>query len=164
MNIMSRVCILLALVFLVSGGSLSAQDFSVAELMKLRTSSLSNFEDVVMGKGYELHNIDREYDHYVTFKKGHSTISYGYQKSAHYNDVDTVVIYITDKEAEYNVLKSGMKEDPKHPNKTHFFKNETHILHVPTGDGLVVHFFTKYNERPVYEVQVTTEDADWYGQ
>lgn len=154
---------MLALAIFLSGTRTLGQDFTVDELMKLRTSSLSNFEDVAMSKGYELHNIDREYDHFVTFKKGHSTVSYGYQKSEHYNDVDTVVIYITDKEAAYNTLKSSMREDPKHPSMTHFFKNETHILHVPAGNGLVVHFFTKYNERPVYEIQVTTEDADWYG-
>lgn len=141
---------------------LRAQDFSIDELKQLRTSSLSNFETVAMGKGYILNDIDKEYDHFATFKKGHNTISYGLIKNEHFQQTDTEIIYIMTNEAEYNKLKSGIKENPAHHNKTHFFKNETHILHVNQENDIVVHFFTKFNERPLYEVEVTTGDADKY--
>ena len=161
---MRKISLLIALFIFCSGSFIHAQDFTVNEMMKLRTGSLSNFEDVVMAKGYELNDIDKEYDHYVTFKKGHNTISYGYVKDDYLNEVDTVIIYLTTNENDYNALKTSMPENPSHPNTTHFFKNETHILHVNAGNGLVVHFFTKYNERPLYEVEVLTDDADRYYQ
>ena len=143
--------------------SASAQDFTVAEMMQLRTSSLSNFETVVMAKGYTLNEVDKEYDHYVTFKKGHNTISYGYVKNdGDLRHIDTVVIYLLTKEDEYNRLKASVKENSAKPNRTHFFKNETHILHVNQDNGVAVHFFTKFNERPLYEVEVLTTDADRY--
>ena len=161
---MRKVSLLIALLIFCCGSFAHAQDFTMDELMQLRTKSLSNFEDVVMAKGYELNDIDKEYDHYVTFKKGHSTISYGYVKNDYYNEVDTTVIYLVDKEDEYNKLKASMSENPAHPNITHFFKNETHILHVNAGNGIVVHFFTKFNERPLFEIEVSTKDADRYYQ
>ena len=145
-----------------SASFVRAQDFTLNELMQLRTSSLSNFETVVMGKGYALHDVDKEYDHYATFKKGHSTISWGYVKNEHFQQIDTVIIYITAKEDEYSKLKASAKEDPKRPNRTHFFKNETHILHVNQDNDIVLHFYTKFNERPLYEVEVTTLEADRY--
>lgn len=160
---MSKISIFTASIILGSASFVHAQDFTVSELKQLRTSSLSNFETVVMDKGYELNEVDKEYDHYVTFKKGHNTISYGYVKDD--NDlraVDTVIIYLLTKEDEYNKLKTSAKEDPAHPSKTHFFKNETHILHVNQDNGVVLHFFTKYNERPLYEVEVLTHAADRY--
>jgi hypothetical protein len=150
------------IIFTLSSSLVHGQDFTVNELMQLRTSSLSNFETVVMGKGYILNDIDKEYDHYVTFKKDHNTISYGYIKGEHFQEIDTVIIYLLAKEEEYNKLKASVKENAKHPNKTHFFKNEKHILHVNLDNGVVAHFFTKYNERPLYEVEITTMEADKY--
>ncbi len=160
---MRKISLLIALFIFGSLSSVSAQDFTVAEMMQLRTSSLSNFETVVMAKGYELNEVDKDYDHYVTFRKGHNTISYGYVKNdGDLRHIDTVVIYLLTREDEYNKLKSSVKENSAHPNRTHFFKNETHILHVNQDNGVVVHFFTKFNERPLYEVEVMTLDADRY--
>lgn len=160
---MKKLSLLVAL-FAVAlpSASVQAQDFSVNELMQLRTSSLSNFETVVMAKGYELNEVDKEYDHYVTFRKDHNTISYGYVKSEHFQQIDTVIIYLMTKEADYDKLKASVKDAPGHKSKTHFFKNETHILHVNMGNDVAAHFFTKFNERPLYEVQILTNEGDRY--
>ncbi len=156
---MRKFSLIAAIIVFAFSGATRAQDFTVSELMQLRTSSLSNFETVVMEKGYTLNDVDKEYDHYATFKKGHSTISWGYVKNEHFQQIDTVIIYLTPKEEEYNKLKESVKD---RKSRNHFYKNETHILHVNMDNDVVVHFFTKYNERPLYEIEVSPLDGDRY--
>ena len=51
---MRKFSLIAAVIVFAFSGATRAQDFTVSELMQLRTSSLSNFETVVMEKGYTL--------------------------------------------------------------------------------------------------------------
>src|SRR4051812_1685630 len=90
---MNRICLLFLFLVLFFGTSAHAQDFSFNDLIKLRASSLPDFETAVMDKGYELIDVTKDDDQSVKFRKGKNVIIYSLVRAAHSQVRDTVVTY-----------------------------------------------------------------------
>ncbi len=158
---MSRIITLL-LLSVVCFNTSRAQDFTVDELIALRSSTLPAFESAVMAKGYDLSDVLKDYDKYIVFKKDNHTIIFGYVRNAHSQATDTVVIYRTRDLAEYKALQAQKKEDPAHPNTTHFISDDSYILHMYIDGQVCLHFRAKRNDGMSYEVKVFPDNTDKY--
>ncbi len=161
---MSRICLLFLFSGLFFSPSAHAQDFSFNELIKLRTTSLTEFETEVMAKGYDLADVSKENDQVVAFKKGTNRISYSLIRNPHAEGWDTVITYKTYSNDEYNAVKKQKTDDPIHPDIIHFFNDGMYITHVYVDGRMCVHFRTKQNLETRYEVKVIPDNTDRYNQ
>lgn len=161
---MNRVAIFFASasLFFITGAR--AQDFSINELIRLRSMNLSGFESEVMAKGYVFSDVIKDNDQFVVFKKGDNIITYGLIKNPHSQTIDTTVTYRTMSMDEYNALSKQKTEDPSHPDITHFFNDSKTIRHSYVDGRVCVHFRTKYYHQSRYEVKVLPDNTDKYYQ
>jgi hypothetical protein len=159
---MKKRSLLLVLFCFLFGVSANAQEFTVSELIKMRSGTMSDFETAVMKKGYDLYDVTKDYDEYVTFKKGNNEITYGRVKNPHSDDVDIFIIYDVLTDDEFSALKGQVKENPAHLNETHFFSDGRYIMHVYAEDGVSLHFYMKHRGRAIYEVEVLPDKSDKY--
>ena len=159
---MKRICLLFISACFFSIGKAGAQDFSVDELVKLRASNLSNFETAVMAKGYEIADVSSGYDRYVSFKKDNNIIAFGYVRNAHSQSTDTVVVFRTREISIYKALQAQKKENPEHPNITHFISDDSHINHVYIDGKVCLHFSSKSTYGTRYEVRVMPDNSEKY--
>ncbi len=162
LKIMNRFHLLLILSGFFLCSSVNAQDFSVDELIQLRASNLSNFETAVMAKGYEIADVSSGYDRFVTFRKDNNSIAFGYVRNAHSQSTDTVVIYRTRDIMGYKTLQAQRKEDPQHPNITHFISDDSHIKHVYIDGRVCLHFSTKRGYGTMYEIKAMPDNSEKY--
>lgn len=162
LNIMSRICLLFILLSFLFQVNVSAQDFTIDELVQLRASNLSKFESAVMAKGYEIADVSSGYDRFVTFRKEDNIIAFGYMRNAHSQSMDTVVIYRMRDVDAYKKLQAEKTESPEHPDIMHFISGESHIRHAYIDGNVCVHYRTKLGHGTLYEVKVMPDNTDKY--
>jgi hypothetical protein len=157
---MIRICFLL-LFFCTAA---KAQDFSLNDLIRLRSMNLSSFETEVLAKGYNFTDVIKDLDQFIVFKKEDNVIMYGLIKNPRSQSTDTVVIYRTLLMDEYKTLMGQRKKDPAHEDITHFFNDGKTILHSYIDGKAAAHFRTRYANRTYYEVKILPDNTDKYYQ
>jgi hypothetical protein len=158
-----------ALLFLMLGLGFSfstlAQDFTFDELLKLKTSNLSDFEDYVHAKGFTFINLNTGYENCVSFRKGDETITYCGKEEGKKESVAGNLIYDVTIKEKYETLAAQVKKLSVKESEVHLRDGEPDIIHTNVEGGFIVHMARHNNYKThshVYELELFSEETDEY--
>ncbi len=152
--------ILLAFLVAFSFSSIGfAQDFSLDELVKLRTGNFTGFETYVHDKGYKLAHLEYNNRASVFENAAGNIISFchDYDEGQYYHSHISIK-YETANKDEYERLKKQIDASMTYyRTRLRRYTRQHYLEHIYTNDNVVVHLFDityKGDDTPYYQIEV----------
>ena len=140
-----------------------AYDFTIDELVKLKSLSLHDFEDAVLLKGYKLVSIEKREDHCARFKNGDHSLYYyaiGNVLSAHES---VSILYTVKSRDEYMAIKDGIKLQEGRTEKVHLRDGDPELHHFDLDNDLTAHLWRVINyekQSHLYKIEILDRKDD----
>lgn len=142
-----------------------SQDFSLDELLKMRTLPYPEFETYVHDKGYTLNHLEYN-DRCTVFRDGDNVVSYCHYYDDGYSYHNHVSVkFETPDKAVYEKIKHQVEATMTyHKTRLRRFSNEHYLEHIYVNDAVSVHMYDiafRDDPKPYYEIEVHSIYTAW---